>query len=177
MNYTLIDHFNSFNSMLRENDYDLSANAQVTYYTILAAFNAARFPTELKLSNRELLARAGLKSVDTVHTCKNVLKNHKLIDFKTQRNTTVYRLLPPNKSRTFSERAANRSRTKAEQSYIGKGSSFSGLEEKEREKENETPRTRKNSEKLSERKRARADLQAKKEEEFDGFSNLPRTYY
>lgn len=91
MSFTLIDFFNGFQSLKKSKCF--SASAQSTYFAILAEFNLAHYPATLPISTRGLQQLAGLKSVSTTHECRNVLKNHKLIDFKTQRDTTVYRLL------------------------------------------------------------------------------------
>ena len=104
MGFTLIDFFNGFQTLKQSKKF--SAGAQSTYFAILAEFNSAHFPATLPISTRALQNNAGLKSVSTTHECRNVLKNHKLIDFEARRDITVYRLLTehlpntlPNKTR------------------------------------------------------------------------------
>ena len=111
MGYTLIDYFRAFHSLKQE--LNLSMSAQAVYFSILGEFNAARFPKQLSLSDRELQALAGLKSVATAHDAKRILKNHKLIDFTSKRGSkgyTEYQLSTehlPNNSRTITEQEPN----------------------------------------------------------------------
>lgn len=111
MGYTLIDYFRAFHSLKQE--LNLSMSAQAVYFSILGEFNAARFPKQLSLSDRELQALAGLKSVATAHDAKRILKNHKLIDFTSKRGSkgyTEYQLSTehlPNNSRTITEQSPN----------------------------------------------------------------------
>lgn len=112
MSFTLIDFFNGFQTLKRSKRF--SAGAQSTYYAILAEFNLAHYPATLPISTRDLQQLAGLKSVSTTHECRNVLKNNKLIDFKTQRDTTIYRLLTehlPNAKKVSAEHQPNGNRT------------------------------------------------------------------
>ena len=99
--YTLIDYFRAFHSLKEQ--LKLSAGSQAMYFSILGEFNAARFPSSLSISIRELKALAGLKSVSAAHECLNVLKNKKLIDLHNQNGIHSYSLLTehlPNRSRT-----------------------------------------------------------------------------
>lgn len=113
MGFTLIDYFNGFQTLKQSKKF--SAGTQSTYFAILAKFNSARFPATLPISTRDLQQLAGLKSVSTTHECRNVLKNHKLIDFKTTRDTTVYQLLTtyiqPNTKTVTAEHQPNGNRT------------------------------------------------------------------
>lgn len=113
MSFTLIDYFNGFQTLKQSKKF--SAGAQSTYFAILAKFNSARFPATLPISTRDLQQLAGLKSVSTTHECRNVLKNHKLIDFETKRDTTVYQLLTtyiqPNAKVVSAEHQPNGNRT------------------------------------------------------------------
>lgn len=112
MSYTLIDFFLGFQSVQAKSRF--SASVQSMYFAILAKFNSAHYPATLPISTRDLAEEAGLKSVATAHTCKNILKNNKLIDFKTTKGTTVYRLLTehlPNKNPTLAEHLPNAKRT------------------------------------------------------------------
>lgn len=112
MSFTLIDFFNGFQTLKQSKKF--SAGAQSTYYAILAEFNLAHYPATLSISTRDLQQLAGLKSVSATHECRNVLKNNKLIDFKTQRDTTIYRLLTehlPNAKTVSAEREPNGNRT------------------------------------------------------------------
>ncbi len=112
MSFTLIDFFNGFQSLKANRKF--SAGAQSTYFAILAKFNAAHYPATLPISTRDLQTDAGLKSVATAHECRNVLKNNKLIDFRTERGTTVYRLLTehlPNTKHVSAEHLPNANRT------------------------------------------------------------------
>ena len=119
MNYTLIDHFNGFEIMSQGKNF--SGGVRSVYYAILAQFNRRGYPAELSLSTRDLKELAGLKSVATVQECRNVLKNHRLIDFKTVKGISVYRLLTEHLTdsrRTatagFNMRAGGESRPKTE---------------------------------------------------------------
>lgn len=111
MGYTLIDYFRAFHSLKQE--LKLSMSAQAVYFSLLGEFNAARFPKQLSLSDRELQALSGLKSVATAHDAKRILKNHKLIDFTSKRGSkgyTEYQLSTehlPNNSRTITEQLPN----------------------------------------------------------------------
>lgn len=112
MSFTLIDHFNGFQSLKQGKRF--SAGVQSTYFALLAEFNRQRFPAELSLSTRDLKELAGLKSVATAHECRNVLKNNKLIDFETRAGITVYRLLTdhlPKSNRMVAEHQPNGNRT------------------------------------------------------------------
>lgn len=112
MSFTLIDFFNGFQSLKAERRF--LATTQSTYFAILAKFNLAKYPATLDISTRDLQIDAGLKSVSTAHECRNVLKNNKLIDFKTERGTTVYRLLTEhlsNKNTLLAEQQPNAKRT------------------------------------------------------------------
>lgn len=112
MSFTLIDFFNGFQSLKAKRRF--LATTQSTYFAILAKFNLAKYPATLDYSTRDLQIDAGLKSVSTAHECRNVLKNNKLIDFKTERGTTVYRLLTehlPNKNTLSAEQQPNAKRT------------------------------------------------------------------
>lgn len=91
MSFTLEDYFNAFQTLKQSKRF--SAGAQSVYYAILAKFDSAHYPNTLSISLRDLKELAGLKSVASAHTCKNVLKNNRLIDFETKKGITVYRLL------------------------------------------------------------------------------------
>lgn len=122
MSYTLIDYFKEFHSLKQK--HNLSANAQACYFSILGEFNAARFPEQLSISDRELKTLAGLKSVATAHDAKRILKNLNLIDFQSGRGaqgTTWYRLCTehlPNINRTLTEHSPNIKRTFGAVPYI-----------------------------------------------------------
>lgn len=119
MGYTLIDYTKSFHALCKT--LNLSAGTRSTFAAIIGEFNAARFPERLSIADRDLKSLAGLKSVASVHECKNVLKNHKLIDFTTKRGcrgVTEYSLptewlanIQPNINRTLTEHLPNISRT------------------------------------------------------------------
>lgn len=112
MSFTLIDFFNGFQSLKEKRRF--SAGAQSTYFAILAKFNSAHYPATLPITTRDLQIDAGLKSVATAHECRNVLKNNKLIDFRTLKGTTIYRLLTehlPNKKSVSAEQQPNANRT------------------------------------------------------------------
>lgn len=112
MSFTLIDYFNGFQSLKAKKKF--SAGAQSTYFAILGKFNSAHYPATLSISTRDLKNDAGLKSVATAHECRNVLKNNKLIDFQSEKGTTVYRLLTehlPNRSMGFAEQQPNANQT------------------------------------------------------------------
>ena len=112
MSFTLIDFLNGFQSLKRIKSF--SATTQSVYYSILWEFHSAEFPATLDITTRGLQQLAGVKSVSTTHECRNVLKNHRLIDFKTQNGITTYRLLTehlPNTDRTLTEHQPNTSRT------------------------------------------------------------------
>ena len=93
MSFTLEDCIVSFR-FLRDSQ-KFSASVQSCYFVILTEFQAAGFPEQIWLSTRSLMDMAGLKSVSATQEAKNVLKNHKLIDFKTTKKGTVYRLGEP----------------------------------------------------------------------------------
>lgn len=124
MSYTLIDYTKGFHTLCKQ--LNLSAGARSTFAAIIGEFNVARFPERLGIADRDLKNLAGLKSVASVHECKNVLKNHKLINFTTKRGcrgTTEYSLptewlanVQPNINRTLTEHLPNISRTLAEHS-------------------------------------------------------------
>ena len=108
MSYTLIDYFKAFHTM--KQTLNLSAGTQSTYFALLGEFNAARFPEHLSISDRELKALAGLKSVSSAHEAKRSLKNAKLIDFSKDGGVTVYMLCTehlPNSNRTLTEHLPN----------------------------------------------------------------------
>lgn len=119
MSYTLIDYTKGFHILCKT--VNLSAGARSTFTALVGEFNTAHFPERLNLADRDLKTLAGLKSVASVHECKNVLKNYKLIDFTTKRGcrgSTEYKLLTewlaniqPNISRTLAEQLPNISRT------------------------------------------------------------------
>ena len=98
MSYVLEDYARAFEQLKRTRN--ILASTQSVYYTLLGEADLRQFPTEFEMSIRDLGALAGLKSTETVHTAKNVLKNIGLIDFKTLKRTTVFTLLPPNAKRT-----------------------------------------------------------------------------
>ena len=121
MGWSLIDHFRTFHILSKE--YDLSAGARSVYFALLGEFNAAYWPDELRISDRQMQELSGVKSVATVHDARNLLKSLKLIDFRKGKNRkTIYRLLTdritstmqtpivelpehqPNTCRTFDER-------------------------------------------------------------------------
>lgn len=92
MGWSLIDHFRTFHSLSKE--YDLSAGARSVYFALLGEFNAAYWPDELRISDRQMQELSGVKSVATVHDARNLLKSLKLIDFRKGKNRkTIYRLL------------------------------------------------------------------------------------
>ena len=112
MSFTFADFAVAFR-FLRDSA-KLSAGVQSCYFVILTEFQLAGFPEELWLSTRNLQEMAGLKSVSATYEARNVLKNHKLIDFKASKSGTVYRLgtehLPntlPNTYRTPTEHLPN----------------------------------------------------------------------
>lgn len=112
MSHTLIDYYLGFDKCKEQRHF--SAGVQATYYALLSAFNRAHYPRELELSLRELQSRAGLKSVSGVYESRNVLKNHRLIDFRTVEGRSVYELKSehlPNNDRTKAEQLANSNRT------------------------------------------------------------------
>lgn len=90
MNFSLIDYFKGFHDL--KQTLNLSASAQATYLSLLGEFNAARFPDQMSISDRQLQTLAGLKSVSTIHDAKRILKNCGLIDFSKGHNVTVYTL-------------------------------------------------------------------------------------
>lgn len=98
MSYVLEDYARAFEQLKRTRN--ILASTQSVYYTLLGEADLRQFPAEFEMSIRDLGALAGLKSTETVHTAKNVLKNIGLIDFKTLKRTTVFTLLPPNAKRT-----------------------------------------------------------------------------
>lgn len=93
MSFTLEDCIVSFR-LLRDS-LKFSASVQSCYFVILTEFQVAGFPEEIWLSTRSLMDMAGLKSVSATQEARNVLKNHRLIDFKTTKCGTVYRLVEP----------------------------------------------------------------------------------
>lgn len=126
MSYTLIDYIRCFHILCKTQS--LSAGTRSTFTAIIGEFNAAHFPERLSISDRDLKSLAGLKSVASVHECKNVLKNHKLIDFTTKRGcrgsteyslptewlASINRILTehlPNINRTLTEHLPNICRT------------------------------------------------------------------
>ena len=102
MNYVLEDYVRAFEQLKRT--CNILWSTQSVYYTLLGEADLRHFPTEFEMSIRDLGALAGLKSTETVHTAKNVLKNLGLIDFKPFKRTTVFTLLPPNTKQTSDER-------------------------------------------------------------------------
>lgn len=104
MGFTLIDFVEGFHFMKARRRF--SAGTQACYFAILTEFQLAGLPSELPLSTRELKELAGLKSVSATHEARNILKNNKLVDFKTVEGVTVYRLGTehlPNTYRTLTE--------------------------------------------------------------------------
>lgn len=106
MGFTLIDFVEGFHFMKARKRF--SAGTQSCYFAILTEFQLAGLPSELPLSTRELKELAGLKSVSATHEARNILKNNKLVDFKTVGGVTVYRLGTehlPNTYRTLTEQS------------------------------------------------------------------------
>ena len=92
MGWSLIDHFRTFHCLSKE--YELSAGARSVYFALLGEFNAAYWPEELRISDRQMQELSGVKSVATIHDARNLLKSLKVIDFRKGKNRkTIYRLL------------------------------------------------------------------------------------
>ena len=136
MAYTLIDYTRAFHFLSKK--LKLSAGVRSTYTALLGEFNESHWQERISLSDRELQVLAGLKSVASVHEAKNILKNHKLIDFKSKRGvqgcSEIWLLSDflPDINRTFTEHLPNINRTLAEHSSRLNSSPPSTLKEEER---------------------------------------------
>lgn len=94
---TFFDSLNAFLSLKQRRLF--TASVQATYFAILTEFYQQGFPEEITMTVRELGAKAGLKSSESVHVAKNILKNNGLIDFQTvgrQARRTIFTLVCPN---------------------------------------------------------------------------------
>jgi len=94
---TFFDSLNAFLSLKQRRLF--TASVQATYFAILTEFYQQGFPEEITMTVRELGAKAGLKSSESVHVAKNILKNNGLIDFQTvgkQAKRTIFTLVCPN---------------------------------------------------------------------------------
>lgn len=97
MEDTFFNHLDAFLNLKRHRLF--TASVQATYFAILAEFYQQGFPEEISMTVRELGEKAGLKSSETVHVAKNILKNNGLIDFQTvgkQAKRTIFTLVCPN---------------------------------------------------------------------------------
>lgn len=101
MAYTLEDYLVAFDELKRHKTF--SAGVQSTYLAILMEFRRKEFPPEIDMTVRDLGAAAGLKSVESVHEAKLVLKNHRLVDFHNKKRVTAFILCTghlPNENQT-----------------------------------------------------------------------------
>lgn len=97
MERTFFDNLDAFLNLKQRRLF--SASVQATYFAILTEFYRQGFPQEISMTVRELGEKAGLKSSETVHVAKNILKNNGLIDFQTvgrQARRTIFTLVCPN---------------------------------------------------------------------------------
>ena len=95
MAYNLMDYFNAFSSYSKERE--LSASARSLYFELLNEFNRARWPGELCFSDSVMASWSGVKSRETLHDVKNLLKEFKWINFRAGKNRkSVYELLTDN---------------------------------------------------------------------------------
>ena len=93
---TFFDSLDAFLRLKRRRLF--TASVQATYFAILTEFYLQGFPEEITMTVRELGAKAGLKSSESVHVAKNILKNNGLIDFQTvgrQARRTIFTLVCP----------------------------------------------------------------------------------
>ena len=116
MKATLTDYTMNFHIVSRQKE--LSPGTRSLFTALVGEFNAAYFPNSLQFSDRVLSTLAGLKSVSSVFECRNVLKMHGFIDFKTQKGKrTTYVLKEdwfPKGDRTVAEQKEPLNRTDAE---------------------------------------------------------------
>ena len=84
MGWSLIDHFRTFHNLSKE--YDLSAGARSVYFALLGEFNAAYWPEELRISDRQMQELSGVKSVATIHDARNLLKSLNAFELMRKRN-------------------------------------------------------------------------------------------
>lgn len=113
MSLTLVDYLLTFNELKEQKHY--SASVQATYLSVIMGFNSKGYPTELRMTVRELMEKSGLNSTSTAQECRRRLKNDGLIDFKKDRSGVSVYTLPAeryeNNKRTRAERRANMRRT------------------------------------------------------------------
>lgn len=116
MKATLTDYTRNFHIVSKQ--LELSAGTRSLYTAMVGEFNAAYFPSSLQFGDRVLSDLAGLKSVSSVYECRNVLKMHGFIDFKTQKGKrTTYVLKEdwfPKGDREVTERKEPLNRTRTE---------------------------------------------------------------